>query len=262
MLSINLVSKSFSGKRETVHALRNVSLTIERGEFCVMLGRSGAGKSTLLKLISGQLEPDKGEILIDGERFMRRNRRKLQHQMGMVHQHFELVERLSCLDNVMLGRLPWIPWTRSLMRNWKADERAEACAWLARVGLEATHASRRAGQLSGGQQQRVAIARALIRRPALLLADEPAASLDPTTSREILGLLRDAARRWNISVLCNLHQIELAQEFADRIIHLSEGSVRFDGSPTEWMQCGAVHDMYRTPADESSDELTLQQPFG
>ncbi|WP_158265284.1 phosphonate ABC transporter ATP-binding protein [Blastopirellula marina] len=217
-----------------MRAVQNVSLEIERGEFCVMLGHSGAGKSTLLKLISGQIDLDEGQITIDGQPLSRRNRRQLQHRIGMVHQHFELVERLSCLDNVMLGCLPWVPWRRSVLRNWNRLERAAACHWLQRVGLEPGHASRPAGQISGGQQQRVAIARALIRRPSLILADEPVASLDPQTGRSILTLLRDAAHQVNIAVLCNLHQPEMAQEFADRIIELSHGKLQFDGTPAAW----------------------------
>lgn len=234
MLSLSSVSKSFRGESETVVAVRNVSLELKQGEFCVMLGHSGAGKSTLLKLISGQLAPDEGEVVIAGERLSLANRRQLQHRIGMVHQHYELVERLSCLDNVLLGRLPWIPWTRSLFRRWSREDRAEACRWLERVGLEPSHATRRAGKISGGQQQRVAIARAMVRQPALILADEPVASLDPETGRSILSLLREAAHHWNIAVLCSLHQPELAAEFADRILVLSAGEVQFDGTASAW----------------------------
>ncbi|PQO26476.1 phosphonate ABC transporter ATP-binding protein [Blastopirellula marina] len=259
MICLNAVSKTFSTKQEKVAALRKVSIQIEQGEFCVLLGHSGAGKSTLLKIVSGQLEPDEGEVLIGGQRLLRRNRRQLQHRIGMVHQHFELVERLSCLDNVMLGQLPWISWTRSLFRNWSSEQRANACRWLEQVGLEPSHALRRAGLLSGGQQQRVAIARALIRKPALLLADEPVASLDPATSRAILTLLRTAARQWNVCVLCNLHQPDLAQEFADRIVVLSKGAVLFDGSPAEWVRRDERNEFDSAVCDRSVD---LSSPHG
>ncbi len=260
MLSLNSVSKSFSGNGETVRAVQNVSFEVERGEFCVMLGHSGAGKSTLLKLINGQIDLDEGQVVIDGQPLTRRNRRLLQHRTGMVHQHFELVERLSCLDNVMLGRLPWIPWTRSILRNWNPEERAEACRWLQRVGLEPGHASRPAGQISGGQQQRVAIARALIRQPSLILADEPVASLDPETGHSILTLLREAAHHWNIAVLCNLHQPEMAKEFADRIIQLSNGKVQFNGTPADWVRHAA--DMGETQASGDSVFLKANASFG
>jgi len=218
-----------------------------------MLGHSGAGKSTLLKLVSGQMLPDEGEIVIDDQRLTRKTRRSLQHRIGMIHQHYELVQRLTCLDNVMLGWLPWIAWPRALFRKWKPSDRLEACTWLQRVGLEPTHASRRAGQLSGGQQQRVAIARALIRQPTLLLADEPVASLDPATSRSILRLLHQASRDWNVSVLCNLHQPDLAQEFADRIIQLDQGSIQFDGTPDHWARRYQAAD--RHPAGSSEAEV-------
>ncbi len=234
MLSINAVSKSYEGKTGPTQVLRDVSLQLKRGEFCVMLGSSGAGKSTLLKLISGQLTADQGQIAIDDTVLTTRNCRELQRQIGMVHQHFELVERLTCLDNLMLGMLPWMPRLRSAFRYWTSRERANACQWLDRVGLEPSHALRRSGKLSGGQQQRVAIARALIRQPKLVLADEPVASLDPETSRAILSLLRDVARECNATVLCSLHQPDLAHEYADRIVHLSSGVIQFDGPVTEW----------------------------
>ncbi|MEW4564778.1 phosphonate ABC transporter ATP-binding protein [Bremerella sp. JC770] len=234
MLSIHEVSKAYQGESGPTNVLRNVSMEIKRGEFCVMLGSSGAGKSTLLKLISGQLAVDQGQIMVDGTVLTKSNRRQLQRQMGMVHQHFELVERLTSLDNLMLGMLPWVPRYRSVFRYWTQQERAAACQWLHRVGLEPSHATRRSGKLSGGQQQRVAIARALIRRPKVLLADEPVASLDPETSRAILSLLREVARECNATVLCSLHQPELALEFADRITHLSSGVVKFDGPVADW----------------------------
>ncbi|MBA2115426.1 phosphonate ABC transporter ATP-binding protein [Bremerella alba] len=258
MLSINSISKSFPSGKDTVQALRNVSFQIQRGEFCVMLGHSGAGKSTLLKLVSGQMTPDEGEIVIDDQRLTSRNRRSLQYRIGMIHQHYELVERLSCLDNVLLGRLPWIPMTQSIFRNWNSDDRLAACTWLERVGLEPSHATRRAGQLSGGQQQRVAIARALIRQPTLLLADEPVASLDPATSRSILELLHQASRDWNVSVLCNLHQPELAQEFADRIIQLSQGNIQFDGTPKQWAR--HYQEVNGGSSEPSNNELRSHSP--
>jgi len=233
MLSLNSVRKSFRNKHGTVTAVRGVSLQVQRGELCVMLGNSGAGKSTLLKLISGQLVPDSGEIKINGQQMLPQTRRRLQRGIGMVHQHFELIGRLSALDNVLLGKLPWIPWTRSLFQRWSIEERAEACRWLEKVGLEPQHALRRAEQLSGGQQQRVAIARALIRQPTLILADEPVASLDPETGRTVLTLLRSAAHECDIAVLCNLHQPEMASEFADRIVHLSDGVIKFDRAAPE-----------------------------
>ncbi|QDU76815.1 Glutamine transport ATP-binding protein GlnQ [Bremerella volcania] len=249
MLSIHEVSKSYEGKSGPTKVLRGVSMEVKRGEFCVMLGSSGAGKSTLLKLISGQLAADEGQIIVDGTVLTKSNCRQLQRQIGMVHQHFELVERLTCLDNLMLGLLPWVPWYRSVFRYWTNQERTMACQWLARVGLEPSHALRRSGKLSGGQQQRVAIARALIRKPKLVLADEPVASLDPETSHSILTLLRGVARECNATVLCSLHQPDLAHEFADRIIHLTSGVIKFDGPVADWSGKSTYRDLTTTQSN-------------
>jgi len=229
VLKIIRVSKSFGRHDQRVPAVREVTISLVPGEFCALLGHSGAGKSTLLKLINGQLTPDTGQVEVGGLRMEKRSRRSIQHMIGMVHQHYDLVTRLSTLDNVLLGRLPWLPWYRALTRAWTRNERACACRWLERVGLEPAQAQRPAGKLSGGQQQRVAIARAFIRDPRLVLADEPVASLDPETGRGVLELLSEAARARGAAVLCSLHQPEFARAFADRIISMEGGRVVYDG---------------------------------
>ena len=234
MLSVQEVNKSFGHGKERVDAVRGASLIVEPGEFCVLLGHSGAGKSTLLKLINGQLIPDSGTVTVGGMKLGPKTRRQIQHSIGMVHQQFDLVKRLSVLDNVLLGLLPWVPWHRALLRSWTRQERAMACRWLERVGLEPIHALRQAGKLSGGQQQRVAIARAFIRDPKLVLADEPVASLDPKTGRAVLELLREAARERGAAVLCSLHQPDFAREFGDRIVSMDAGQVEYDGPPRGW----------------------------
>lgn len=234
MLSVQEVNKSFGRGKELVDAVRGVSVTVEPGEFCVLLGHSGAGKSTLLKLINGQLIPDSGTVSVSDLTLGPKTRRQIQHSIGMVHQQFDLVNRLSVLDNVLLGRLPWVPWHRALIRSWTREERTLACSWLERVGLEPIQALRPAGKLSGGQQQRVAIARAFVRDPKLVLADEPVASLDPKTGRAVLELLREAARERGAAVLCSLHQPDFAREFGDRIISMDAGRVEYDGPPRGW----------------------------
>jgi len=234
MLAVDTATKTFGKGPEQVQAVRHVSLSVAPGEFCVLLGHSGAGKSTLLKLINGQLTCDSGSVHVGGVKMEPKTRRSIQHTIGMVHQRFDLVTRLSVVDNVMLGQLPWVPWYRAVLRRWNAAERAAACHWLERVGLEPIQAARPAGKLSGGQQQRVAIARAFIREPKLVLADEPVASLDPKTGRAVLELLRQAARERGAAVLCSLHQPEFAREFGDRIVSMKGGEVVYDGEPEQW----------------------------
>lgn len=213
-------------------AVDRVSLSIPAGQFCVLLGASGAGKSTLLKLINGLQHPTSGSIYFDGQPIQPRTLTQIQPRIGMIHQSFHLVPRLSVLDNVLTGALPRISTLAALLGRFPHSYQRKACRLLAQVGLGEEHLYRRAAQLSGGQQQRVAIARAFLLDPVLILADEPVASLDPTTSREVLTLLREAARERGATVLCSLHQVELARDFADRIVGMRDGQVVFDGPPS------------------------------
>lgn len=215
-------------------AVERVSFDVPRGQFCVVLGSSGAGKSTLLRLVNGMVEPTGGTVEFDGITVKRQSLSEIQPRIGMVHQQFNLVPRLSVLNNVLAGALPRVSNIRALLGLFPEPLRRRACRLLAEVGLGEEHLYRRAANLSGGQQQRVAIARAFILEPRLVLADEPVASLDPETSRVILQLLRDESRQHNSTVLCSLHQVELAIEFADRIVGMSQGRVVFDGTPPEF----------------------------
>jgi len=215
-------------------AVERVSFDVPRGQFCVVLGSSGAGKSTLLRLVNGMIAPTEGVVEFDGLGVKRQTLSKIQPQIGMVHQQFNLVPRLTVLNNVLAGALPRVSNLRALLGLFPEPLRRRACRLLAEVGLGEEHLYRRAANLSGGQQQRVAIARAFILEPKLVLADEPVASLDPETSRVILGLLRDASRQHGSTVVCSLHQVELAVEFADRIVGMSQGRVVFDGPPAEF----------------------------
>ncbi len=214
-------------------ALRSVDLEIPRGQFCVVLGPSGSGKSTLLRLVSGAVWADEGEVWFDGQRLHRRGIRQVRRRLAVVPQQFGLTPRLTVLDNVLCGALAQTPLLRSLWKIYPRDLKRRACRLLAEVGLGEEHVTRRARQLSGGQQQRVAIARAFLMRPAVVTADEPVASLDPETARRILGLLRQTCRDYEATLLCSLHQVELAREFADRIIGLEQGRVVFDGRPDQ-----------------------------
>lgn len=212
-------------------ALDGISLTVPAGQFCVLLGHSGAGKSTLLRCVNGLETPTGGTVHVDGRQVDRRSLPALRRRIAMVHQHFGLVPRASAASNVMAGAIPALPLWRILTGLYPEALRRKACALLESVGLEEAHLARRAEQLSGGQQQRLGLARAFMLDPAIILADEPVASLDPAISREVLELLRVHARERGATVLCSLHQLDLARAFADRIIALHRGQVIFDGAP-------------------------------
>jgi phosphonate transport system ATP-binding protein len=235
MLTFRNITKTFPGG---TRAIDGVSLTVPTGQFCVLLGSSGAGKSTLLRAVNGLTVIDAGEVRVGDLTVERRTLRDVRPRVGMVHQQFNLVARLTVLDNVLAGALPSIPLWRTMLRCFPIDLRRKACALLAEVGLGEEHLYRRASALSGGQQQRVAIARALMLDPPVLLADEPVASLDPTTSASIMELLRQTGRARGMTVLCSLHQVDLAVKYADRIVAMSKGQVVFDGPPDVLMAIG------------------------
>ena len=213
--------------------LDGVSFTVARGEFCVLLGASGAGKSTLLKTVNGLVSPTRGQVRVDGVAVTKTSLKTLRPRIGMIHQHFNLTPRATAATNVMAGALPRIPGWRAATLLFPPVHKVKVLDLVAAVGLEEHHLRQRAETLSGGQQQRIGIARAFMLDPALVLADEPVASLDPRISRDIMDLLRDQARRVGATVLCNLHQIDLALEYADRIVALARGRLIFDGPPAD-----------------------------
>jgi len=218
---------------EGTKAVDNVNLTINKGEFCVLLGPSGAGKSTLMSMLNGLDDPTSGEVALDGVVMTKKTKRTLQQQISMIHQQLHLVPRLSVLHNVLTGKLFAVPTFKSLFKLFAREDERRACMLLQEVDLKEKHIYRRAAALSGGQQQRVAIARAFMSEPKVVLADEPVASLDPAVSRQVLKSLKMASHNHNATVLCSLHQIEYAIEFADRIIAMREGQVVFSGPPSE-----------------------------
>lgn len=247
-------------------ALSEVTLDIPRGQFCVILGPSGAGKSTLLRAANGLMKPSTGGVVIDGTPLTAASEKQLRQRVAMIHQHFNLTTRMSVAGNVLSGLLPVVSTVRALSGWFKPEQRHKACALLDRVGLSPAHLKRRAGDLSGGQQQRVGIARAFMLDPEVVLADEPVASLDPKISRDILTLIRDAARERNTTVLCSLHQVDLAREFGDRIVGMRNGRIVFDGTPAEFTDervQGLYHgahweDTHETATDEEeSPRLAL-----
>ncbi len=216
-------------------ALDNVSLEIPDGQFVAIIGLSGSGKSTLLRCINRLIEPTSGSIIWNdinitaaGDEELRYIRRRI----GMIFQQFNLVKRATVMTNVLSGRLGYVSPLFSLLNYFPSKDKDDALASLQRVGIR-DQAYKRASALSGGQQQRVAIARALMQKPALMLADEPVASLDPATSHSVMKYLEILNKEDNLSILCSLHFLSLARTYADRVVALRAGRVEFDGSPQE-----------------------------
>ena len=240
MITIQSLSKSYGGRS----VLKGVDLSVRAGEFLVVLGPSGAGKSTLLRCVNGLAQPDAGRILIDGVEYRSSGagRREQRRPVAMIFQHHNLVRRLTVLKNVLVGRMAGLSSLLAVLQLFPSRDVATALACLERVELS-HKAMARADQLSGGEQQRVGIARALAQEPAVILADEPVASLDPKTSRVVLGYLKRICKETNIAVICNLHQVDYAVEFGERIVGLQGGSVIFDGVPSE-LTSDVVHRIY------------------
>jgi phosphonate transport system ATP-binding protein len=213
-------------------ALRNVSFTVEKGDFLVIIGLSGSGKSTLLRCINRLIDPTEGQILWDGVDITAASAedlRVIRRQIGMVFQQFNLVTRSSVLTNVLTGRLGYVNPGGSLFYRFPAHDRELAWKALERVGIT-DQARKQARELSGGQQQRVGIARALVQQPRMLLADEPVASLDPVLAHSILGYLEQLNQEDGITVLCSLHYLDLVQRYARNVIGLRGGLLVYRGS--------------------------------
>ncbi|GAA0303108.1 phosphonate ABC transporter ATP-binding protein [Rhodovulum strictum] len=230
MLSVENLTKVY---RTGDKALTDVSFTVPRGQVVGLIGPSGAGKSTLIRCVNRLVEPSAGSVRLndlDITRLRSGDLRRARRRIGMIFQEYALVERLTVMENVLSGRLGYVPFWRSFTRRFPPADIAKAFRLLDRVGLSA-HADKRADALSGGQRQRVGIARALEQDPDLLLVDEPTASLDPKTSRQIMRLIVEICRESGLPAIINIHDVVLAQQFADRIIGLQAGRVVFDGPP-------------------------------
>ncbi len=232
MLQLDKLTKTYATGDQ---ALKAVSIEVPKGQVLALIGPSGAGKSTLIRCINRLVEPTSGAVILNGENITRLGAgklRKARRRMGMIFQEYALVERLTVMENVLSGRLGYVGFWRSLFRKFPQDDVDEAFRLLDRVGL-LEMLDKRADELSGGQRQRVGIARALIQRPDLLLVDEPTASLDPKTSRQIMRLICELCLERDLAAIINIHDVALAQMFVQRIIGLKLGALEFDGTPTD-----------------------------
>ncbi len=232
MLDVEDLSKVYPTGTE---ALINVSFTVNTPQVVAIIGPSGAGKSTLIRCINRLIKPTSGRVFLEGQDVVglgRSELRKVRRRIGMIFQEFNLVERLTVMENLLSGRLGYVNFWKAYRRKFPPEDVAAAFRLLDRVGLSGYH-NTRADALSGGQRQRVGISRALMQQPDLLLVDEPTASLDPKTSRQIMRLLVELAQEHGTPALVNIHDVGLAQSFADRIIGLAGGNIVFDGTPQQ-----------------------------
>lgn len=225
--------------------LKGISFEVEDDDFFAIIGPSGAGKSTLIRCINRLLEPTSGSVKLRGTEVLTLSKgelRRLRRHIGMIFQEFNLINRMSVMDNVLSGRLGYVGTLRSIFRVFTNTDIQRALELLERVGLQ-DHVDKRADQLSGGQRQRVGIARALMQEPTLLLLDEPTSALDPKISREIMDLIKSIAREFKIPVLCNIHDVQLARETCNKIIGLQDGVKMFDG-PTDSLAQANLEEIY------------------
>jgi len=254
MFELKNVTRRFGKKL----AVDSVTLDIPQGQMVGIIGRSGAGKSTLLRMINRLQEPTSGSIRFGGvevSSLRGEALRNWQRDCAMIFQQFNLVPRLDVLTNVMLGRLNHRPTMLSLLSIFSREERIHAIAALERLGIEQT-ALQLAGTLSGGQQQRVAIARALMQKPKMVLADEPIASLDPLNAKIVMDALRDINEREGITVITNLHTLDTARSYCERIVGMAGGRVVFDGKPGD-LDASAVKEIYGTDKDGAGIDETM-----
>ncbi|GLR60968.1 MULTISPECIES: phosphonate ABC transporter ATP-binding protein [Rhizobium] len=254
MFELKNVTRRFGKKL----AVDSVTLAIPQGQMVGVIGRSGAGKSTLLRMINRLQEPSSGSIHFAGVEvsgLRGQALRNWQRDCAMIFQQFNLVPRLDVLTNVMLGRLNHRSTLMSLLNIFTREERVHAIAALERLGIEQT-ALQAAGTLSGGQQQRVAIARALMQNPKMVLADEPIASLDPLNAKIVMDALRDINEREGITVITNLHTLDTARNYCERIVGMAGGRVVFDGKPSE-LTAEAVKEIYGTDKDGAGIDETV-----
>ena len=244
ILKFDGVSKIYSNG---VHALKNVSFEIKEGEFVSIIGPSGSGKSTLLRAVNQLITISEGKIILDDEEISKQKGKDLRNQrrkVGMIFQNYNLVYSLSVLQNVLHGRLGYMSGLNGILGRYKEEYKIEALNLLNELGLK-DFAYNRASDLSGGQKQRVGIARAIMQNPKILLCDEPIASLDPSSAKTIMDLLKSMTAKRNIACLVNLHQLDVAVNYSTRIIGLAKGEVMFNDSPCN-LNAAMIEKIYGT----------------
>lgn len=232
MIKFDNVNKVYSNG---LHALKNVSLEIKQGEFVAIIGLSGAGKSTLLRTINRMHDITEGSLTVNGQEvndLSGKDLRKFRRKVGMVFQSFNLVTRTTVINNVLTSRVPDMPLWKSIIGLYSKEDKVIALEALDKVGI-LDKAYVRADQLSGGQQQRVALARTLAQKPEIILADEPVAALDPITAKQVMDDFKKINKELNMSVLINIHHVDLALKYADRVIGIKAGEIVYDGPATK-----------------------------
>ncbi|KPU42583.1 glutamine transport ATP-binding protein GlnQ [Oxobacter pfennigii] len=248
LLKVTNLSKEYKGGTK---ALSNVNFSVDEGEFISIIGPSGAGKSTLLRCINRMIDATSGEIIFDGVNVMslgKNELRKLRTKIGMIFQHYNLVFRLSVIENVLHGRLGYKNTLDGILGKHKEEEKIQAFKIIDKLGLN-EQAYKRCDELSGGQKQRVGIARALIQNPRLVLCDEPIASLDPNASKIIMDHLKSINKEMGITCLLNLHQVDVAMKYSDRIIGINSGKIVYDGSAKSLTR-EKIHEIYGSESGE------------
>jgi phosphonate transport system ATP-binding protein len=248
LLEVKDVSKQYGSD---AFALSHVNFSVKEGEFVSIIGPSGAGKSTLLRCINRMVDASSGEINFDGVNVQQLNKkdlRSLRTKIGMIFQHYNLVNRMSVIENVLHGRLGYKSTFMGALGIYTEEEKQQAVKIIRSLGLE-PQMYKRCDQLSGGQKQRVGIARALIQDPKLLLCDEPIASLDPSAAKIIMDHLRNISTSMGITILINLHQVDVALKYSDRVIGVNKGGIIFNGTPKDI----TAEEIYQIYGSEAGD---------
>lgn len=249
VLRVEGLCKTYPGSKSP--ALKDAGFTAERGEIIGIIGPSGAGKSTLLRGINRLIEPTAGKVYIEKEEITSAPQsrvKQVRRRVGMIFQHYNLVGRLTVMQNVMHGRLGYMNTLDGVLGRYREEDKRQAVELLDKTGLK-QFMYHRAGELSGGQKQRVGIVRALMQNPLILLCDEPIASLDPASSLVVMELIRDLCREQNITCLVNLHQVDVAKKFCDRILGMHDGKIVYDG-PSRQLKDAVIEDIYGKPMAE------------
>lgn len=250
MIEFNRVGKKYPNG---FHALKDVNLKIEQGEFVAIIGLSGAGKSTLLRTINRMHDITEGTLTVDGTDVMQlkgKELRRFRRRIGMIFQSFNLVTRTLVINNVLMSKVPELPFLKALFGIYPKEDKLGALEALDKVGI-LDKAFVRADQLSGGQQQRVALARTLAQNPQIILADEPVASLDPVTAKQVMGDFLRINKEMNITILLNIHHVDLALQYASRVVGIRAGQIVYDGPSSEVTQ-DILDEIYEGKEEEAA----------